>query len=91
MPLLSVTLIGLVVGLASIALGRRDYLSALMLGPAGAWAGFVLCGIPGVMVDVVAGSGVWVAVFGHVGAIGGALITLLYVRPGKLIAGHRGG
>lgn len=78
MPVASVTLVGLfgaVVALASRGWSPR---AALGRGLVGSWAGFVVGGIVGLMVDVVSHSGQYVAILGHLGAIVG---TASMLRP----------
>lgn len=80
LPTLSVTAIGLVVGLVGAIGLRRLSLGCVGWSLAGAWAGFLAGGVPGVLVDVVLGTGVWLAVIGHGGAVVGAVFALRHAR-----------
>lgn len=79
MPLLSVTVIGLVVGLVAGGATRRP-VRGVLHGVLGAWAGFAVGGLVGVIVDVVAATGDWLAWLGHGGAVLGAS-TSFGIRP----------
>lgn len=70
-PTLSVTSIGLVVG-GVVAAGLGHPVRPLAIGILGAWIGFAAGAIVGVGIDVVLGSGIWVAIIGHAGAVTGA-------------------
>ena len=73
-PTLSVTLIGLAVGgIVAVISGRgkRSILPALI----GAWIGFLLGGLAGVVIDVVARSGIWVVIAGHGAALVGSIVA----------------
>jgi len=81
LPLVSVSLIGMLVGLVvglavgpPASTGRRLALK-VAAAVAGAWAGFLVFGLTGVTVDAVAGTGVWVPALGHVGAVFGAVLA----------------
>jgi outer membrane lipoprotein SlyB len=71
-PAISVTFIGLVVGV--LASPRWGLVRGLIRGLGGAWIGFVVGGLLGAIVDVVSGTGIWVAVAGHIGAFAGAVL-----------------
>lgn len=75
LPLVSVTLIGFVAGLLvrPSPPARRGVGRSLVAGCVGAWAGFAVFGLVGVVVDVLAGTGSYVALLGHAGAVIGAL------------------
>lgn len=75
MPALSVTLIGIVVGAAAIVARKRPK-AALGRAFVGAWLGFVAGAVPGVIADILSGSGAYVAVLGHAGAAVGAVVAL---------------
>lgn len=70
-PALSVTLIGFVVG-GIVAAGIGHPTRPLVTGILGSWLGFVAGAIVGVGIDAAIGSGVWVAIMGHLVAIPGA-------------------
>ncbi|HEX6198166.1 MAG TPA: hypothetical protein VFZ37_19805 [Jiangellaceae bacterium] len=75
MPALSVTLIGILVAAGGIVVRkppRATFVRALV----GAWLGFVAGAVPGLIADVLSGSGAYVAVLGHVGAVAGAVVAL---------------
>lgn len=73
MPLMSVTLIGLIVGLTAGASSGRVG-RALLQGVVTAWAGFAAGAMAGMTVDVVAGAGSWLAWLGHAGAVVAAVV-----------------
>jgi hypothetical protein len=68
MPTLSVTMIGIVIAITGIVRGKPAA-GTLLRGIIGAWLGFVAGAVPGVALDVAVTNGVFVAVFGHIGAI----------------------
>lgn len=71
-PALSVTSIGLVVGgIVASELGHP--VRPLAIGIFGAWFGFVAGAIVGIGIDVAIGSGIWVAIAGHLAAVLGAM------------------
>lgn len=75
-PTLSVTLIGLLVGVAvALAGGSKDRMTvpAALLG---AWVGFGVGALLGVILDIVLTTGIWVALIGHVLALVGAAIAV---------------
>jgi hypothetical protein len=74
-PTLSVTAIGLVIGGLGLAL-TRDGWAPLLAGVIGAWVGFGLGAMIGVVIDVVVGTGTGVALAGHALAIVGALAAV---------------
>jgi hypothetical protein len=74
-PTLSVTAIGLIVGGLELAL-TRDGWAALLAGVVGAWVGFGLGAVIGVVFDVVVGTGTGVALAGHALAIVGAMAAV---------------
>lgn len=80
MPTVSVTLIALIVAVA-LARGRapsgRQLLGALV----GAWAGFALGALAGLVVDVATGNGFFLAAVGHAAAIPGAAVGLRRAAP----------
>jgi hypothetical protein len=73
-PAFSVTLIGLVIGGIAAANNVRP-LGPILMAVAGAWAGFLAGAVVGVAIDAVAGTGIWVAIFGHVAAVPGAMLA----------------
>jgi hypothetical protein len=75
MPALSVTAIGIIVGVAAIV-ARKQPKTALVRTIVGAWLGFVAGAVPGIIADVMSGSGVYVAVLGHAGAAVGAVMAV---------------
>lgn len=83
MPTFSVTAIGLLVGLTAILIMRRQPGRIIVLGVVGSWAGFVLGAVIGVTVDVIIGTGVYVAIAGHLAAAlgaGGAVTRWCHIR-----------
>ncbi|MBW9206615.1 hypothetical protein KV102_12505 [Mumia sp. zg.B53] len=74
LPLVSVTVIGIVAGLLLRPSPpvRRSRPRGVAVGVLGAWAGFLVLALLGVVVDVVAGTGTYVALLGHAGAVLGA-------------------
>ncbi|MDQ8703388.1 hypothetical protein RCO28_12945 [Streptomyces sp. LHD-70] len=84
MPTLSVTLMALVVAVAvALTWGRwpsgRHLLGALV----GAWAGFALGALAGLVLDVTTGNGFFLAVVGHAAAIPGAALGLRRAAPAE--------
>jgi hypothetical protein len=75
MPALSVTLIGLAIAAAGI-ITHRPVLPALLRGLVGAWLGFLLGGLIGLVLDVVLTDGVFVALLGHIGAAATAAVVV---------------
>lgn len=71
MPFVSVTAIGLIGGLIFAGTRRRDVRGPVAFGVLGAWLGFAAAAIVGVAIDVIARTGVYVAVVGHLGAVAG--------------------
>lgn len=76
MPTVSVTVIGLVVGLVGLLLNRGRAWRELLRGLVGAWAGFLGGALAGVIMDVMLGTGVFVALVGHGLAVLGALVAV---------------
>lgn len=75
-PTLSVALIGLLVGVAvMLASGSKDRMTVLAA-LLGAWVGFGVGALFGVILDVVLTTGTWVALIGHVLALVGAAIAV---------------
>lgn len=75
-PTPSVTLIGLLVGVAvMLASGSKDRMTVLAA-LLGAWVGFGVGALFGVILDVVLTTGTWVALIGHVLALVGAAIAV---------------
>lgn len=68
MPTLSVTAIGVLVAVAAMTIRRSSPGHAFLLGVVGAWIGFALGAVAGMLVDVVAGTGWVLALSGHVAA-----------------------
>lgn len=83
-PTLSVTAIGLVVGLGAMLTRRGSWRSGLAA-LVGAWVGFAIGALLGGTLDVLFGTGIWVAITGHALAVAGALasVTLLGRVPGS--------
>ena len=79
MPALSVTAIAIVVGVVAIS-RKKPAAATLLRAFAGAWLGFVAGAVPGVIADVLAGSGAYVAVVGHIGAVLGAVAAVTWWR-----------
>ena len=74
-PTLSVTAIGLVFGGIGIVLSRDGW-APLLAGLVGAWVGFGLGAVIGVIFDIFVGSGAGVALAGHALAIVGAFAAV---------------
>lgn len=74
-PTLSVTAIGLVFGGIGLALSRDGW-APLLAGVVGAWVGFGLGAVIGVIFDIVVGTGTGVALAGHALAIVGAFAAV---------------
>ncbi|HSK07218.1 MAG TPA: hypothetical protein VK990_06830 [Acidimicrobiia bacterium] len=80
MPTLSVTPIGLLVGVAGGLAGGRPG-STIGRAVIGAWVGFALGAVAGLAVDVAVQTGSGVAIAGHVFALAGAIVALRVGRP----------
>ena len=80
LPTVSVTVIGLIAGPLAVVIGRSRPARALLLGVVGAWAGFVVGALVGVALDVVVGSGTYLAIVGHLMAVIGAVVALARFR-----------
>lgn len=80
MPGLSVSLIGIVIALVAVVAFGRPASRALPRGFLGAWLGFVVGALPGLVVDVLTSSGANLALFGHAGAVVGATVAVARVR-----------
>jgi len=82
MPLISVTAIGLIVGLvvggATGKIGLRS-----IEGVVAAWLGFLAGAIVGMLFGAVAGTGSTVAWLGHVAALAGAVASFTVRRSGR--------
>lgn len=81
MPVFSVSVIGLVGASVTLLLRRRRAGPAVVRGLLGAWAGFLVGGALGGVIDVVAGSGVYIAYIGHLGALLGTIWLLRSRSP----------
>lgn len=79
LPAVSVTVIGLTAGLIFVIL-RKDN-SGAPRGIAGAWVGFIIGAIFGVIVDVIAQTGIFLGIVGHLMAVFGSFVAL-YRSPG---------
>lgn len=78
-PTVSVSLIGLLVGLAFwVASGRM--VGSVVAGVVGAWAGFLVGGTFGVVLDVLQRDGSQVVVLGHLGAAVAAIVIAVWER-----------
>lgn len=75
MPALSVTAIAIVVAVVAI-LRKRPTAATALRAFVGAWVGFVAGAVPGVIADILSGSGGYVAVLGHAGAAVGAVVAV---------------
>ena len=85
-PTLSVTLIGLLVGAGMMVVTRNGDWTVLLVGIVGAWVGFGIGALLGVVIDVVLGTGIWVALAGHVLALVGAAISVRLKYP-RVVSG----
>lgn len=79
-PLLSVTLTGLLVGLV-LGAAQHRVLRGVVRAVAAAWLGFAVLGLVGLAVDVVLGTGTWLAWLGHLGALGYAVLSFRVGQP----------
>ena len=79
-PIVSVTLIGLIAGLLFAFFRKSRPTLALLLGVSGAWMGFITGAVLGVVVDVIAQTGVFLAIMGHLAAVLGAVVPLFLYR-----------
>jgi hypothetical protein len=79
-PVLSVTALGLVVGLV-LGAARHDVLRGAVRSVVAAWLGFAVLGLVGLAIDVVLGTGTWLAWLGHLGALGYAFLSFRVGRP----------
>lgn len=75
-PTLSVTLIGLLVGAAVMLVTRSNDWTTLLVGQVGAWVGFAVGAVIGVVIDIIASTSMWLALSGHVLALVGAAIAV---------------
>jgi hypothetical protein len=74
MPLISVTAIGVIVGIvAGAATGKAGH--SPIEGVVAAWLGFLAGAILGVLLDILAGTGSMVAWLGHAAALRGAVAS----------------
>lgn len=85
MPLLSVTIIGLLAG-AGVGFYRPRPGRGVLLGLVGASIGFAVGAIPGLAIDVVLGSGTWLPLAGHGMALIGAVVGPLAGLPRAVVA-----
>lgn len=77
MPTVSVTVIGLTVGVVGLLLFNRGRAwRDLLRGLVGAWLGFLGGALAGIIMDVMLGTGVFVALVGHGLAVLGALVAV---------------
>jgi hypothetical protein len=74
-PTLSVTLIGLLLGVGVMLVTKSDWTTALV-GLIGAWVGFSIGALVGVVLDIIFATGLWVALVGHVLAVVGAALAI---------------
>lgn len=75
MPTLSVTVIGLLGAVVTAVGARRISGGAVLRGLGGAWLGFGVGALVGVVIDVVTAGGTFVPVLGHAGAVAGTAIA----------------
>src|SRR5690554_4169996 len=76
MPTVSVTVIGLTVGVVGLLLFNRGRAwRDLLRGLVGAWLGFLGGALAGIIMDVMLSTGVFVALVGHGLAVLGALVA----------------
>lgn len=85
-PTLSVTLIGLLVAAAVMVVTRSSDWAIVLVGLLGAWFGFGVGALLGVLVDVVFSTGIFVALAGHVLALVGAAIAVRLRLP-RVVSG----
>lgn len=88
LPTVSVTVIGLIAGLIFVVVRSSQPLPTLLLGVAGAWVGFIVGAIFGVVVDVIAQTGVYLGIVGHLMTIPGVVVALLRFQAVKENVGH---
>lgn len=85
LPGLSVTLIGLVIGLlAGLAVGTPG--RGLVRGVVAAWIGFIGGAFVGLPVDALLRTGTWLGWMGHAGAIAAALGVAMIRSPEQVAA-----
>ena len=74
-PTISVTLIGLLVG-GALMVVTKSRAATLVAGLVGAWVGFGVGALIGVVLDSLLATGMWVALAGHVLALLGAALAV---------------
>jgi hypothetical protein len=74
MPALSVTAIGLAVGMSAWVV-RGGFVNLVSGSLVGAWLGFLVGAFVGVVIDVIARSGEGVVIVGHLAAAVGAIVV----------------
>lgn len=80
LPTVSVTVTGLIAGMIFVVVSRIQPLRTLLAGVAGAWIGFSIGAVSGVIVDVIAQTGVYLVIVGHLLAILGSVVALFLFR-----------
>ena len=76
LPAVSVTFIGVIAGLIFVILRRKRLRFTLPRGIFGAWIGFIMGTILGVIIDVIAQTGIFLGIMGHLMAVFGSSATL---------------
>jgi hypothetical protein len=74
-PTLSVTLIGLLIGIGVMMVTKADW-TTVLAGLVGSWVGFAVGTLAGVALDIIFATGLWVALVGHVVAVVGAALAV---------------
>lgn len=74
-PTLSVTLIGLLLGVGVMLVTKTDW-TTVLAGLVGAWVGFAIGAVAGIVADIILGTGIWLALVGHVLAVVGAALAV---------------
>lgn len=80
MPTLSVTLIGVTIGLVA-GISRGTPGRGTLQGLVAAWCGFVVGAFVGVIMDALLGTGTWLALIGHAGALTAAIVSFAARSP----------
>lgn len=83
LPTISVTAIGLLVGIAGVLAIRGRPGATLAHAVIGAWCGFVIGALVGVLIDVMLGNGIYLGIVGHAVALAGAVVAVGRLRRSR--------